>query len=311
LHLQAPDSKVVSIDISPVAIKTCRLRGVRDARVCSITSVSARLGEFDTVLMFGNNFGLFGNPRRARWLLRRLHGLTSPTARIVAESSSVTLRIASTHALSFTFLPRWLRSLESKTTLGPVQLVSDVLQRCEALMLQSKVQFVLSHAHPRALGALDADPYFSTVVGQDQLLPVSLPNKQGKPQHRLEGKPVAQVPLLQYPDESGLGRIVRAVAGRRLEGMPVRVAFTAHLASVLRTMALDGRGIAWLPQTLVEEDIAAGRLVAAAGDDWTIPMEIRLYRERRPAGNAAEAFWSAAATDVTPPAGTKAISTRR
>jgi len=86
LHLQAPDSKVVSIDISPVAIKTCRLRGVRDARVCSITSVSARLGEFDTVLMFGNNFGLFGNPRRARWLLRRLHGLTSPTARIVAES---------------------------------------------------------------------------------------------------------------------------------------------------------------------------------------------------------------------------------
>ena len=215
-------------------------------------------------------------------------------ARIVAESSTVTLRIAATHALSFTFLPRWLRSLESKTTLGPVQLVSDVLQRCEALMLQSKVQFVLSHAHPRALGALDADPYLSTRVGSDQLLPVSSPNKQGKPLHRVEGKPVAQVPLLQYPDESGLGRIVRAVAGRRLEAMPVRVAFTAHLASVLRTMALDGRGVAWLPATLVEEDIAAGRLVAAAGDDWTIPLEIRLYRERRPAGSAAEAFWGAA-----------------
>jgi len=57
-------------------------------------------------------------------------------ARKIAETNSVTLRIASTHALSFTFLPRWLRSLESNTTLGPVQLMSDVLERCEALMLR-------------------------------------------------------------------------------------------------------------------------------------------------------------------------------
>ena len=86
LHLQARGHDVVAIDISPLAIRTCRLRGVGDARVCSITQVSARLGQFDTIVMFGNNFGLFGNPRRARWLLRRFHRLTSPTARIVAES---------------------------------------------------------------------------------------------------------------------------------------------------------------------------------------------------------------------------------
>jgi SAM-dependent methyltransferase len=86
LHLQARGHQVVAIDLSPLAVKTCRLRGVRDARVCSITQVSRRLGEFDTIVMFGNNFGLFGNPRRARWLLRRFYGLTSSTARIVAES---------------------------------------------------------------------------------------------------------------------------------------------------------------------------------------------------------------------------------
>jgi DNA-binding transcriptional LysR family regulator len=221
-------------------------------------------------------------------------------ARIVAEASSETLRIAGTHALSFTFLPRWLRSLESRTTLGPVQLVSDVLQRCEALMRQSKVQFVLSHAHPLAKGELDAEPYRSVQVGVDQLIAVSSPNKQGKPRHRIGARPQAEVPLLQYTDESGLGRIVRAVVGQRLESLPVRVAITAHLASVLRTMALDGRGIAWLPHSLVEEDVAAGRLVAAAGDDWNIPLEIRLYRDRRPAGAAGEAFWSSAAGTVMP-----------
>jgi SAM-dependent methyltransferase len=86
LHLQARGHDVVAVDISPLAVKTCRLRGVRDARVCSVTRISRRLGEFDTIVMLGNNFGLFGNPRRARWLLRRFHRLTSPRARIVAES---------------------------------------------------------------------------------------------------------------------------------------------------------------------------------------------------------------------------------
>jgi hypothetical protein len=37
----------------------------------------------------GNNFGLFGGRRRARWLLRLLHAMTSPDARIVAESNNV------------------------------------------------------------------------------------------------------------------------------------------------------------------------------------------------------------------------------
>lgn len=223
-------------------------------------------------------------------------------ARIVAESSSVTLRIAATHALSFTFLPRWLRTLESRTTLGPVQLVSDVLQRCEALMLQCKVQFVLCHAHPQARGELDAEPYLSTQVGHDQLVPVTVPDARGNPRHRIGKRSADGVPVLQYNEESGLGRIVRAVVGARLETeSSVRVAFTAHLASVLRTMALDGRGIAWLPQTLVSEDLDARRLVAAAGDDWNVPLEIRLYRDRRTAGTAAEAFWKSAVADAEPP----------
>jgi len=86
LHLQARRHRVVAIDWSPLAVRTCRLRGVRDARVLPIAQVSRELGQFDTIIMFGNNFGLFGNPRRARWLLRRLRNLTSPAARILAES---------------------------------------------------------------------------------------------------------------------------------------------------------------------------------------------------------------------------------
>ena len=204
----------------------------------------------------------------------------SGEARRVAEASSVTLRIASTHALSFTFLPRWLRSLESSMTLGPVQLVSDVLAQCEALMLQSKVHFVLSHAQPKAPGPLDAEAYMSAQIGSDVLIPVSKPGAGGLPLHALRGSKPRSVPVLHYAEESGLGRILRAVLVPRLEPVPMEVVFTAHLASVLRTMVLDGRGLAWLPQSLVEDDLRDGRLVEAAGEEWRVPLEIRLYRER-------------------------------
>ena len=216
-------------------------------------------------------------------------------ARQVAEASSVTLRIASTHALSFTFLPRWLRGLEATLALGPVELTSDVLARCEAQMQQGRIHFVLAHAHPKAQGPLDSEAYVSANIGSDQLVPVSKPTSKGQPLHGLEKKSSREkVPVLAYSDESGMGRVVRSVLGRRLDALACQVVFTAHLASVLRSMALDGRGIAWLPRTLVEEDLQAGRLVAAADARWSIDLEIRLYRQHEAIGRAAQAFWDAA-----------------
>lgn len=221
-------------------------------------------------------------------------------AKLIEDSNASTLRIASTHALSFTFLPRWLHNLGPASTVGQIQIMSDVLLRCEALMEQSKVQFVMSHAHAAAIGALDGENYRSTQVGNDVMVPVSRPDVHGAPIHRLEVPGSSTVSALQYSEESGLGRILRAVLGRRLQRLPLHADLTAHAASVLRTMALDGRGLGWLPLTLVDEDLKQGRLVAAASEDWNVPLEIRLYRERGSSGKAAEAFWRAVTGEPSP-----------
>ncbi len=55
----------------------------------SISEVNSRFGKIDTILMMGNNFGLFGGPRLARQLLKRFYNMTSPDARIVAESLDI------------------------------------------------------------------------------------------------------------------------------------------------------------------------------------------------------------------------------
>ena len=215
-------------------------------------------------------------------------------ARAVSDASSATLRLASTHALSFTFLPAWLRSLESRTTVGPVQLVSDVLQQCESLMLQGRVQFLLCHWHELVAGRLDPAVHRSVKVGSDRLVPVSAADRDRRPRHVLSARGKARVPILAYSSESGIGRVVRTLCGVALEKLNSEPVFTAHLASVLKTMALDGRGVAWLPASLIGDELESGRLVEAGGDEWTVEVEIRLFRSQAALPPAAEAFWRAA-----------------
>ena len=62
------------------------MRGLRKASVLPITKLSFKLGKFDTLLMFGNGFALFGNPKRAKWLLRRFYRMTTDDARMIVES---------------------------------------------------------------------------------------------------------------------------------------------------------------------------------------------------------------------------------
>lgn len=87
LYLQKLGFDVTGIDNSPGAIKVCKLRGLKKARILPIE----RIGEFsqsffETIIMFGNNFGLFGNPQQAKILLKKMHKITSPEAKIIVEN---------------------------------------------------------------------------------------------------------------------------------------------------------------------------------------------------------------------------------
>ncbi|MCD0504596.1 LysR family transcriptional regulator [Bordetella petrii] len=215
-------------------------------------------------------------------------------ARAVAAAGSATLRFAATHALSLTFLPQWLRGLESRTPIGPIQLVSDMLQQCETWMQQGRVQFLLCHTHPQAPGRLAPPAYQSLKIGTDTLVPVCAPDRAGRPRHALAAGGRKAVPMLAYSSESGLGRLVSALLGPVLQRARVEPVFTAHLAAVLKSMALDGRGVAWLPHSLVQAELDKHQLVPAGDDRWHLAADIRLFRAAAAQAPAAEAFWRAA-----------------
>jgi SAM-dependent methyltransferase len=89
LFLQEKGLEVIGIDVSPLAIAIAKERGLRNAEVLSIDDLPGQFGTFDTILMLGNNFGLFASPTKARRLLRRFKAFTRPGATLIAESLNV------------------------------------------------------------------------------------------------------------------------------------------------------------------------------------------------------------------------------
>lgn len=87
LYLQGKGFNVTGIDNSPLAIKVCRARGLKKARLMPIKEIDQfKPNSFDTVIMMGNNFGLFGSFKLAKSLLKKLHRITSPAALIIAST---------------------------------------------------------------------------------------------------------------------------------------------------------------------------------------------------------------------------------
>ena len=87
IYLQAKGFDVTGIDNSPGAIKVCKSRGLKKALVRPIGEVDKfKANSFDTIQMFGNNFGLFGNFDNARLILKKFSRITAPKAQIIAQT---------------------------------------------------------------------------------------------------------------------------------------------------------------------------------------------------------------------------------
>ncbi|WP_201829971.1 LysR family transcriptional regulator [Microvirga zambiensis] len=220
-------------------------------------------------------------------LLRSLQRIRRET-RTVGERATGALSIAATHALSFTFFPGWIRRHMQFEALGALNLISDSMEACEQIMLAGEVHFLLCHHHPEAPTRFEAGRFESISVGQDSLIPVCAPDADGLPRWSLQD---GATPHLAYSQASGLGRILAARQAENEEALRLETVFTSHLAATLMTMAREGHGLAWLPQSLAEDDLTRLRLVRAAPGNFDIPVEIRLFRSPDCRNHAADELW--------------------
>jgi SAM-dependent methyltransferase len=87
-ELQDRGVEVVGLEASPLAAKAAKIRGVKDVWSMPLEQLDSKIESFDSLVLFGNNFGIFETPARARRLLVALAKTTKPDARIFAESTN-------------------------------------------------------------------------------------------------------------------------------------------------------------------------------------------------------------------------------
>lgn len=214
------------------------------------------------------------------------------SALAAGERKELSVSIAATHALSFTFFPGWVRHHLRLDAIGMLNLVSDNMDACEEIMVAGEVHFLLCHFHRNAPTRLDASLFPSIAVGDDQLTPVCAPDQDGRPLWPLPGTSDRPARCLTYSQASGLGRILSAHPAVESAISTMEPSFTSHYAAALLTMAVEGHGVAWLPRTLIEGDLERGRLVRAGPERFDIPIEIRLFRSLHCRNSAADALWN-------------------
>ena len=78
---------VISIDISEKAIETCKLRGVKNAKVQNILDFEGE--KFDTIILLMNGVGIFGKLENCNKYLSKLKSLLNEGGQILLDSSDI------------------------------------------------------------------------------------------------------------------------------------------------------------------------------------------------------------------------------
>ncbi len=86
LYLQDNGLDVIAIDVSPGAIEASKSRGVENAQLMDVKNLEFPDDTFDTIILFGNNFGILGEPSNVVQMLRKLHQVTTKDAIVLACS---------------------------------------------------------------------------------------------------------------------------------------------------------------------------------------------------------------------------------
>jgi LysR family transcriptional regulator, hypochlorite-specific transcription factor HypT len=188
-----------------------------------------------------------------------------------------TLSFAALHTLSITFFPRWLQSIEPRFGALSTRLSADnsSMEGFVNSLTEGESDFLLIYAHPAVPVMIDEARFAYRTLGRENIIPISAPDSEGRPLHRIDGSG-NPVRYLAYGPGAFFGHALTSLFEHRPLGRtPV---YENTMSEGLKAMALAGWGLAWIPESIIVDDLAAKRIVRAGDLSWDLSVDIRLYR---------------------------------
>jgi DNA-binding transcriptional LysR family regulator len=177
-------------------------------------------------------------------------------------------------------------------------------------MVEGGCDLLMCYHHPRQPVQLDPARYDMLLLGTEAIYPYSPCDNKGQPLYRLPGKPTMPLPFLAYGRNAFFGRMVELILNEAGTPLYLDTVYETDMSEGLKVMALEGHGLAFLPESAVPRELRAGQLARADVQDSTasaqrrdsqrnsafsVTMDVRLYRERtdprKPVKRAVERLW--------------------
>ncbi len=199
-----------------------------------------------------------------------------------------TIELAVPHSLALTFVPQWIKAMEialaqdkkQPQTLRSRLLAGNVHDAVLALV-EGGCDLLICFHHPLLPVQLDPARYDMKVLGVEHVSAYAKSDRQGHPIYTLPGKSSKPVPFLSYTNNAYLGRVVDLIRQRNRPALYLDQVYETDMAEGLKMMALEGHGVAWLPDSSVVRELKSKSL-ALVDSRWQEQMQIRIYRDRSP-----------------------------
>lgn len=196
---------------------------------------------------------------------------------IRAQERGVTAfqRFAVLHTISVNYLSRRIGQMERDIPNLRVRVYSDNLRACCQMLSDGACDFLLCYSHQDVLPIFDGAQFARRDVGTEKILPVA----QAEAAHRygwsLDSATVAPMPYLGYDPSSFLGTVVDQTIGRREP--PLALCYMDALTEAIKRRTLAGSGVSWLPESVVADEMADGRIARVGGESWEATLTLTLF----------------------------------
>ena len=183
----------------------------------------------------------------------KLIGLRSEMMAEVGERSAMrgVLRLGVAETIVHTWLSRLVKSVNTAHPNLSLEIEVDITPNLTARLLAQEIELAF------LLGPLSASGVRNRVLCDYPIGVLASPSL-GLGSGPLKLEDLARFPIITFPRKSQPSEIVRSVFNRP-DLPPVRLHHSASLATIIH-MAIEGLGIAVIPTSIVENELADGRL---------------------------------------------------
>ena len=233
-------------------------------------------------------------------LINRLHAARAQLRGHQAAAGDA-LFFAVPHTLAFAFFPAWLARLKESFGDVPTRLVAGNVHDVVMMLVEGGCDLLLCYHHPAQPVWLDPARFEGLCLGVERVRPYLPRRLAGAAGWQLPGTPGAPIPFLRYGPNTYLRRMVDTILDRAPHPAHLALQYESDMAESLKGMLLAGHGLAFLPSSAVSREVERGEVVCAGGPEWSLEMEVRIYRDRANAKPELARLWQHLAGQVEPP----------